>query len=93
MFVINHLYFGVSLAELLAELYTCHRKRCKRGYCFPGEGECHRPCVSRARGGNREVLLYVHVPLFSATCAVVVGRLHHGCVARAERCSYAAAPK
>jgi len=44
-------------------------------------------------GGNRKVLLYVHVPLLSATCAVVAGRFHHGCVACAKRRTYAVAPK
>jgi len=83
----------VSFFEILAELYTCYRKRCKRGYFILGEGERHRPRMPRAGAGNRKVLLHVHVPLLSVTRAVAAGRLHHGCVACIERCTHTTTSK
>ncbi|QCD78515.1 hypothetical protein DEO72_LG1g2150 [Vigna unguiculata] len=49
-----------------------------RGYCFLGEGERHRPRMPLVGASNRKVLLHVHVPLLSVTCAVAAGRLQHG---------------
>ena len=72
----------VSPVELLAELYTCHRKGCKLGYCFPREDEHHRPCVSGQEGATEKFFymymchfsqLHVRLPLDDFTMGVLRG--------------------